>query len=700
MELIIAEKPSVARDIARVIGANEQVKSKDITYYKNEKYLVSNVLGHLVTLAEPAKYNEEWGTPWRLEALPFVPTSWQFLPISGAEERLLALGKLMNSKDVESIICATDAGREGEVIFRYVYNYVGCKKTFKRLWISSLTDDSIRSGMKNLLPGGDKDRIYEAGFARSCADWLVGMNLSRLYSIYYKTRYSVGRVQTPTVNMIVSRDYDIANFKKSIYYTLCLENGAGYLNVNNENNFSERTAAESVLNECLHKNSKVIKAEKKEKSENRPLLYSLTSLQKEANEQHGFSAARTLVTMQDLYEKKLFTYPRTDSNYITDDMADSVLDIVKLLIFFDEEQVNKLIKNGLNLDKRIIDNSRVSDHHAIIPTKDIYKLPETELSPDEKVIAAMIMKRLLTSVDEPYRYYETEYIFKVSEHKFKLVTKVPISLGFRKYLKPEVDDLSPYSYKIGDEYYIENIKLEEKETSPPKPFTESTLLSAMENIDKRIENADKKQFVKERGLGTPATRASIIERIIKLGFVERKNKTLVSTEAGRSFISILPEEVKSVEMTADMESLLSDIEKGAIVSSQAIKEISDFVVNVIEKERGKEHISPERKEVVSLGKCPKCGKDVVERKMSFSCTDDSCIFIMWKSDLFWVKRNKTLTAALVKNLLQKDKVLVKGLYSEKTGNKYDAYISLSERVGNDGKVRVDYKMSFPVTKNK
>ncbi|GHU59343.1 DNA topoisomerase [Clostridia bacterium] len=693
MKLIIAEKPSVARDIARVVGATERVNGKDITYYRGGGYLVGNAMGHFLGLSEPSTYGFKWG----IAELPMLPQKFTLSPVENHAGRLKALIKLMNSKDVDSLICATDAGREGEVIFRYIYYFSGCRKPFTRLWISSLTDESIQNGMRNLQPGADKDRVFQAGFTRAKADWLVGMNLSRLYMLLYRQKYTVGRVQTPTLAMIAQRDFDIAGFKKTPFYTLTLENGAKWFDKNDKEvaSFPDKASAVTVQLRCEGKTATVVKADTKRKTENRPLLYSLTSLQKDANEKHGFSAARTLVTMQDLYEKKLLTYPRTDSNYLTDDMKGTCAELVEKLSFFDSEYTAKLTSQGLNLDKRVIDNSKVADHHAIIPTGNIVKITTTELTADEKIITDMVMTRFLAALDQPHIYDETEYVFDVFGELFKLVTKISVTLGWRDYCKNEEKNVSEFvKYSLNEMFVVSKIILSECETQPPKPFTESTLLSAMENISRRIEDESKREFVKERGLGTPATRAAIIEGLLKRGFIERKKKQMFSTEAGREFLKLLPDEIKNVEMTADIESLLSDIESGKSDVNTALSEVMRLVTSVVEAEKVKAPaVVPPEKTV--LGKCPKCGGDVIEVKTGFVCTNkERCVFSLWKNDFFWSDRKKELTAEMVALLLKNGAIVVTGLYSKKKDTKYNACVSLEDVTGKDGKLRIGYKMEF------
>jgi DNA topoisomerase-3 len=709
MRLIVAEKPSVARDIARVAGAKEKLNTKKIAAYKNAEYVITSARGHFVTLSDPDDYDEKL-SKWRVADLPIFPQTFKLKPIKDCEAELRELGNLMNNRDVTEIIIATDAGREGELIFRHIYNFSGCKKPCKRLWISSLTDESIRGGLSNLLDGADKENLYQSAITRAEVDWLVGMNLSRLYSILFHGRYSVGRVQTALLNIIVGRDNEIANFKKTIFYALYLENGAEWFKNNDGETitrFDSKEAAEAVKLACLGKAATVTSAATKQKSENRPLLYSLTSLQKDANEKHGFSAARTLVAAQSLYEKKLVTYPRTDSNFLTEDMRGVCVKLAETLAFYDEKQVKKLFGQGLTVDNRIIDDAKVSDHHAIIPTTDIAKMGKMELTPDEQSILDMVIRRFLTALDKPYIYSESEYIFTIKIdggqfHTFALTTKTPVFMGWRGYDNEDKDSENEKenvpSYKQGELYPVKDLTLLERQTQPPKPFRESTLLSAMENISRRVDN-NLKEFVKERGLGTPATRAAIIERLLSLNLIERtKSKNIVSTQTGRELISRLPETVKSVEMTAEMESRLADIEQGKISPDSAITEIQKFVSGVIDYEKTRTHtaINPagERPQAEVIGVCPKCGGNVAERKQGWFCDNQSCFFAIWKSEKFWTDRKKKLTTAMVKKLLKDGKIHVKGLRSEKSGKEYEADVSFDEWTGKDGKKRVGFKMSF------
>ena len=546
MKLVVAEKPSVARDIAAVIGADEKVNGA----LKGNGYIVTSARGHLVRLKDPTEYDERY-QKWALNDLPIVP-EFEFTPVSGAEDCLDALTQNMLSSDVDEIICATDAGREGECIFRYIYDYIGCTKPVKRLWISSLTAESIKQGFNNLLSSSEKDSVYAAGLARNKVDWLFGMNLSRLYSIYCSAKCSVGRVQTAVVNMIVQRDREIAAFVKKPYFKLKLENGAEWFD-GEVDSFAEQSEAETVKAKCENQLCTVKKVDTTLKKENRPLLFSLTSLQAEANDKLGFSAATTLTIMQSLYEKKLLTYPRTDSNYITDDMAPKLEGLVKKVRFFDEAAADELILTGLNIDTRVVNNAKVSDHHAILPTEYIDKAEKIELTKEEKAILDMVIIRFLAVLSQEYQYNETAVIFDVTGETFRCKYKVPVKLGWKKFYPGDEDNGKAVNYTEGESFEAKNLTISECETQPPKHYTESTLLKAMENIDRRIEDKELSSYVSERGLGTPATRAAIIERIITVGYIKRSGKSLLAEEKGVKLIDILPEGVKNIEMTRSEE---------------------------------------------------------------------------------------------------------------------------------------------------
>ena len=665
--LVISEKPSVSAAIAYCIGATEKVSEGNTFYWQGNGYIVTNALGHLFGIGMPDDYGYE---KWDIDTLPIIPREFKLFPLRGYGEQIKMLKKLLNRDDVTEVINACDAGREGECIFRYIYNYFGCNKPVKRLWISSLTDESIRQGMNNLLDGSEKDNLFSAGFARAKADWIFGMSLSRLYSILNDDRHKVGRVKTPVLNIIAKRDEAIAAFTKVPFYKVVLENGAECEKV-----FDTSEQAETVRAKCEGKTVTVSSVKSERKKENRPLLHSLTSLQREANDIYGMTAADTLKAAQSLYEKKLITYPRTDSNYLSDDMISLVESIVKCLANYDGERTSRLLADGLNIDGRVIDNNKISDHHAIIPTNLIGRLGGTELSENEKNIAELVINRFLCALDKPYFYTETKHEFTCENEIFKLTVKAPEQLGWRRYYASKSEESPAVNYSENDTFTAENITVKQGETQPPKRFTESTLLAVMENIDRLIPDKALSEFVKERGLGTPATRAAIIEELIAAGYIERKKKQLVSTEYGRKFAASLPEIVKSAELTARWEQALSDIENGIGNGESLLSEIVRNVTDIVTYEKGRENRCDVTRNQ-SVGVCPRCGKPVIENSKGFSCSAgrDNCGFFIFKSD----KRiGRNYTASEISELLQKGRVTLKNCTSSK-GNKYSAVFSLED----------------------
>lgn len=696
MKLVVAEKPSVARDIAAVIGADEKVNGA----LKGNGYIVTSARGHLVRLKDPTEYDERY-QKWALNDLPIVP-EFEFTPVSGAEDCLDALTQNMLSSDVDEIICATDAGREGECIFRYIYDYISCTKPVKRLWISSLTAESIKQGFNNLLSSSEKDSVYAAGLARNKVDWLFGMNLSRLYSIYCSAKCSVGRVQTAVVNMIVQRDREIAAFVKKPYFKLKLENGAEWFD-GEVDSFAEQSEAETVKAKCEHQVCTVKSVDTKLKKENRPLLFSLTSLQAEANDKLGFSAATTLTIMQSLYEKKLLTYPRTDSNYITDDMAPKLEGLVKKVRFFDEAAADELILTGLNIDTRVVNNAKVSDHHAILPTEYIDKAEKIELTKEEKAILDMVIRRFLAVLSQEYQYNETAVIFDVNGETFRCKYKVPVKLGWKRFYPGQDEDNGKADYTEGENFEAKDLTISECETQPPKHYTESSLLKAMENIDRRIEDKELSGYVSERGLGTPATRAAIIEKILADGYAERKNKVISATEMGIKMINFVPPEIKSVEMTAAMELQLAAIENGTASADEVISSITEKIKAIIEAEKHRAHTpvaEPRTAQKNPVGKCPKCGgnvyKFVRDNTGIFYCekAPKDCIFRVYEDDYFFTSKGKKLTEPMMKNLLSHGEVKVSGFKSEKTGNTYNAVVSFADRTDKNGNAKIGFTMRF------
>ena len=696
MKLVVAEKPSVMRDIAAVLGAAQ--KTADGALCGNG-YIVTSARGHLVRLKQPDEYNEDY-KKWSLSDLPIMP-EFQFVPIENAVSVLKTLARQMNSSKIDEIIEATDAGREGECIFRYIYDYIGCTKPVRRLWISSMTEASIRAGFADLKPASEYDNLYSAGFTRSKIDWLWGINLTRLYTSYFGAKCSIGRVRTAVLNMLVQRENEISNFVKRPFYKVKLSNGAEWFD-NDADCLSERIAAEKILEMCKGQPVTVKSITSQKKKENRPLLFSLTSLQIAANDELGFSAARTLSVMQSLYEKKLLTYPRTDSSYLTDDMAEILPGRVEMLRAFEEKAVN-LLSNGLNIDGRIINNAKVSDHHAIIPTENIGNAVNMELTSDEKQILHLVIRRLLEALSAQYEYLDIEYVFDICGETFKLKQKKPVNLGWKALCPDDVEIPPEINYSENDTFYAEDIFITEGETKPPKRYTESSLLKAMENIDRRIEDKELSGYVSERGLGTPATRAAIIEKILADGYAERKNKVISATEMGIKMINFVPPEIKSVEMTAAMELQLAAIQNGTASADEVIGSITEKIKAIIEAEKHKGHtpvVKPKTVQRAPIGKCPKCGgnvyKFVRENTSIYYCENapKSCYFRVYEDDYFFTSKGAKLTESIIKTLLSDGGVKLCGLKAKNTGKPYDAIISFADRTDKNNNPKIGFAMRF------
>ncbi|MBL6465506.1 MAG: DNA topoisomerase 3 [Peptostreptococcus stomatis] len=559
MDLVIAEKPSVAISIAKVIGAT---KKKD-GYYEGSGYRVSWCVGHLIQMANPDSYDEKYAK-WNMEDLPIVPSEYKYEVSKSTKKQFSVLKKLLNDKEVENVINACDAGREGESIFRLVYNQANCKKKMKRLWISSMEDSAIKDGFNNLKDGSYYDDLFESAKARAIADWLVGMNISRLYSCLYKQNYSVGRVQTPTLAMIVNRDDEISNFKKEKYYTVELSLDKFSLSTDR---IDDKTTTEQLIN-LVGNSIEITDVFQKEKITKPELPFDLTTLQRECNKYFGYSAKQTLDYTQSLYEKKLITYPRTDSRCLTEDMITSVINNILGKNDFDTERI-----------KIVFNSKKVTDHHAIIPTisslKDnISGLPESEVK-----VYRLILNKLHASVGYPLVENTTKIVAEFDGFEFSSSGKVIIDEGFTKYLKEyktkKTEDILLPDIKVGDVFEIKNKEVKEKYTSPPKHFTEDTLLKAMELAGN--DALEKDVEVERKGLGTPATRAGIIENLIYKGFVERDKKNLIATNKGISLVTIVSDTFKSAKTTAEWEMKLSDIANGKADKDDFLKDIEEEI---------------------------------------------------------------------------------------------------------------------------
>ena len=679
-KLILAEKPSTAKILAHVVGAREKIYSKSgkaFCYFGNNYYVV-NARGHLYGLGEPEDYG--YSKAYKLEELPMFP-DFKIFPCGEDTEELRSLiSELMNKDDIEEIICATDAGREGELIFRHIYEANHCTKPVKRLWCNSMTDEAIREQLKNLPPDSDYDGEYYSALARQKSDWIIGMNLSRLYGVLDNYAHHIGRVKTPVLSIIVERDNEIQNFKKSVSYRLEMPDGAL-----SETAFDTRDEAERQMRSANGKEISVISAKSEEKSKNRPLLHNLTSLQQEANEQYGYTAKETLDAAQSLYEKRLLTYPRTDCNYISEDMKHSVIRIVDRIAAIPEyaERADRLTTQGLNLDERVVNNSRMNghEHHAIIP--EAFTGKADALSEIEKNIYGLVVNRLLCAVDKPYKYTETNYIFDCNNITYKLKTETPVQIGWKEYDREyKKESTSAHKYTEGNKFTAEGIKVKEIEAQPPKHYTDATLLSVMSNIDNRIEDKELKSAVSGKGIGTEATRAEVIEDPIRAGYAERNHRNIVSTQFGRDFIASVPDSVKSVERTAEWEQIFTNIKEKGISAEPFIRDVKDYVRSVIELEKSPDRNrtpvhsdnpnSPKREPV---GICPRCGKNIYEGKKNYYCEsgNDGCGFTLWKEDKF-LKSSVTPEKAV--KLLNGDPVKMKAV--SRDGEEYEAEYVLED----------------------
>jgi len=684
MKLVLAEKPSVAQSIAKVLGVN----NREDGYLEGNGYIVSWCVGHLVELAEPEAYDEKY-SKWTYNDLPIFPMDWQYEVSSGTKKQFGILKKLMGREDVASLVCATDAGREGELIFRLVYHKAGCRKPFERLWISSMEDVAIKEGFENLKSGTEYDALYEAALCRERADWIVGINATRLFSTLYGQTLNVGRVMTPTLAMAVMREAAIAAFKPEPFYTVQI--GLDGFTASSER-YKKKAEAEAVSKGCSV--ATVIKAERKEKSEKPPALYDLTSLQRDANRALGYTAQQTLDYTQNLYEKKLVTYPRTDSRFLTDDMAHSLPDIVNLAFHtFPVEGVDNVPVHA----DQVVNNKKVTDHHAIIPTRELQKCNLGELPKGELAILQLISNRLCVAVGDPHRYAETVIELDCGGTAFSAKGKTVLHDGWKALVKKnsstkidEKEQALP-SVSVGDEMTVNSTEIKEGKTSPPKHYTEDTLLQSMETAG-ADEMSDE---VERKGLGTPATRAGIIEKLVRIGFLERKGdkktKHLIPTHKGMALVTVMPEQIQSPSMTADWEEKLLLIEKGEYASEDFMDEIKDVIAGLIQNYeviRDSEVLLS--KEANAIGKCPLCGSAVEEKAKAYFCSNRGCKFALWKNSRYFESIGKSITNATAQKLLASGKVKLKGCKSKKTGNTFDATVYME--VSDDGSTK--FNMEF------
>ena len=657
-------------------------------YLEGNGYVVSWCVGHLVELAQPEVYDAKY-SKWAYADLPIFPMDWQYEVSAGTKKQFGILKKLMAREDVASLVCATDAGREGELIFRLVYHKAGCRKPFERLWISSMEDVAIKEGFENLRSGTEYDALYEAALCRERADWIVGINATRLFSTLYGQTLNVGRVMTPTLAMAVMREAAISAFKPELFYTVQI--GLDGFTAASER-FKTKAAAEAVKQSCSV--AIVQKAECKEKTEKPPALYDLTSLQREANRVLGYTAQQTLDYTQNLYEKKLVTYPRTDSRFLTEDMAHSLTDLVKLAFHtFPVEDVDNIPVHA----EQVVNNKKVTDHHAIIPTRELQKCNLSELPKGELAILQLISNRLCVAVGDPHRYAETVIELDCGGTVFSTKGKTVVQDGWKALVQKNDSTKSDEnvqtlpSVSVGDEMTVSGTEIKEGKTSPPKHFTEDTLLSAMETAG-ADEMPDE---VERKGLGTPATRAGIIEKLVRIGFLERKGdkktKHLIPTHKGTALVTVMPEQIQSPSMTADWEEKLLLIEKGEYASEDFMDEIKDVIAGLIQNyEVIRDSEVMMSKEANSIGKCPLCGSAVEDKAKAFFCSNRACKFALWKNNRYFASIGKSMTSATAQKLLGSGKVKLKNCKSERTGNTFDATVFME--VSDDGKTK--FSMEF------
>ena len=674
MQLIISEKPSTAKTIAAVVGAAEKEYDGKEFCYKGNGYYVVNARGHLYSPGMPEDYG--YSKAYKLDELPMFPTFELFPECDSTNGLRRIIGKLINLPKVESIICATDAGREGELIFRHIYYANKCTKPVYRLWCNSMTDEAIRKCLDDLPSDSNYDGEYEAALAREQSDWIIGMNLSRLYGVMDNYPHRVGRVKTPVLSIIVDRDKEIEKFSKTVSYRLEMDNGAI-----SEKVYSSREEAENVLARSNGTDVNVRSAITENKSKNRSLLHSLTTLQQEANKVYGYTAKEILEAAQSLYEKKFTTYPRTDCNYISEDMKSRIIKTVSNMVTNEKysERCRKLLGQGLYLDNRVVNDKAMEghDHHAIIP-EDTPENPD-RLTERERNVYNLIVNRLFCVLDKPYTYEETNYEFWCNDVTYKLKTVKPLELGWKAY-DADNDVFSSAEYSQGSTFAAKDIHIKVCETQPLKHFTDASLLSVMNNIDNRIGDEGLKAAVKGKGIGTEATRADVIEQLIEVGYIERNGKNIVSTQLGRDFIDSLPESLKSLERTAEWEQTFNNIKEKGFDREKFLDEIKAFVTSVVNYEKSPSrhreplnYRNPNHREPV--GVCPRCGKNIIEGEKNFFCESgkDGCGFAVWKKDKFI---EDTITADHLKNLLSGKPVKLRA--KSKDGKIYSSDYTLED----------------------
>ncbi len=710
--LVVCEKPSVARSIASVLGADK----REDGFLSGGGYLVSWCFGHLAELSDADAYDEKFGK-WRREDLPILPESWQYTVARDKQKQMNTLRTLMHRDDVYEVINACDAGREGELIFRTAYNLNNCCKRVKRLWISSMEDAAIFEGFENLRDGAEYDNLYASALCRSKADWLVGINATRLFSVMYHRTLNVGRVVSPTLALLVQREAEINAFQPETFYTVHL--GFGDFSAASER-MKEQAEAEQLAGDCDNKNAVVTSVVQAEKTEKAPALYDLTTLQRDANRLLGYTAQQTLDYLQSLYEKKLCTYPRTDSRYLTDDMESGVNALALCCAGICGTEPPAAVCSG-----QVCSSKKVSDHHAVVPTMAAGETDLEALPAGEREILRLAARQVLMAVSAPFVYLETEVKLDCGENAFAAKGKTILHMGWRAYTEKGKQDNTLPALSEGQSLPVSSCEVKEGKTTPPKHFTEDTLLSAMETAganyrvptksndfegkggaaervsfspqggNKRYAACDDApEDAERRGLGTPATRAAVIEKLVSAGFAERRKAKkavrLVPSETGVSLITVLPEQLQSPLLTAEWEHRLKEIEYGELDADEFLAGIHDMVTALVRDAApvdGAEVLFPSGRPVV--GKCPRCGADVTESKNGYFCERRNCKFGLWRDNRFLAAKKISLTKKMASSLLAQGRTYASGIYSEKTGKTYDAFIVLED----DG-ARSSYKLDF------
>ncbi len=687
--MIVTEKPSVAISYAKILG----VHGRQDGYLEGNGYLVSWCVGHLVELAPPSAYGEQY-VKWNIADLPILPEKWQYLASASTKKQFGILKKLMHRADVNTVVNSCDAGREGELIFRLVYEQAGCKKPVSRLWLSSMEDSAVRAGFANLKPSTEYDALYQAALCRERADWMVGINCSRLFSCLYGRPLAVGRVMTPTLAMTVEREAAIAAFVPKKFYTVALELTSGF--VASSRRISEKAAAEKLLAGCREEMvSTIQKITRKEKAENPPPLYDLTTLQRDANRLLGYSAQQTLDYVQSLYEKQLTTYPRTDSCYIADEdeeMLEELAEELEDFLGFVSEDAD----DDVPRTRRTVNRQKVTDHHAILPTRSMLQADLDALPKGERNILKLIIARTLMAVSKPFRYLETLLTTECAGEEFTAKGKEILEEGWKAVERKVLADILNRKREFTalpqveeSECGILNAELKEGQTSPPKHFTEDTLLHSMETA-----SADSMpEGVERQGIGTPATRAATIEKLVQKGFLERKGdkktKVLLPTDKGKALITVMPEEIQSADMTADWETKLLRVERGEMEPETFMTEINDMISSLVNTTEAVKGASALMKNKV-IGVCPNCGNSVVEREKGYFCENRECRFVLWKDNAFFKRLGKRMDAHVADRLLRDGRVRLKDCKSSK-GKTYNATVLLSTEADGRSKFSLEFE---------